>query len=452
MGARSVAIGLLIVLATPAMWAAEVEVHGHLYGAVVDDFTEGEVGPISIPEPAGAEGGADDILKDGDPTYNFRLEADVMLRATFDENVAANLEFTFDDRKQSTFYRYVLLEPEDGQYYLSETGQSKYVYSSLEQVNVELADVGGGTALTLGGYDIRYGHGGYYNKLVNRIDPLSFVAYLDPFGARASRAFGPVTAALDVGAGLEHQAVAAVDCRVSNFGLFFATEGRTFDLKSLWDTHYAPAIPKFWRQLYWRENSLAREPRGQLGDLGDAIHAGVEGTWKYSAWDLYAVAAYHIFADEAGAENPTGGELIQFYPDFGVRVIGPRLWFRAAALYEAWRSNYHSTFGDGIDTNDYLLLFGEPQLFLTENLFFGVGGRYVNPSRRTLDDPRTTVRENNILSVAFIPHLSYAPNENVKIDLTYAETWWDPSYNLITTEDFEENRARDLKLEIEAVF
>ncbi len=451
MGARSVAIGLLIILAA-AVWAAEVEVHGHLYGAVVDDFAEGEVGPISVPEPAAEVGAADDILKDGDATYNFRLEADVMLRATFEDNVAANLEFTFDDRKRSTFYRYVLLEPEDGQYYLTETGESRYVYGSLEQVNVELDDVWRGTDLTLGGFDIRYGHGGYYNKLVNRIDPVSFVAYLDPFGARATRAFGPVNASLNVGAGLEQQAVVGADCRVRNFGLFFATEGRTYDLKSLWDAHYAPAIPKFWRHLYWRENSLAREPRGELGDLGDAIHAGVEGAWKYSIWDLYAVVAYHVFADEAGVENPTGGELIQFYPDFGVRVIGPRLWLRGAALYEAWRSNYHSTFGDAVDTNDYLLLFGEPQLFLTENLFFGVGGRYINPSRRTLDSPLTTVREDTTLSVALIPHLSYAANENVKIDLTYAETWWDPSYDLKTTEDFEENRGRDLKLEIEALF
>jgi hypothetical protein len=452
MGVRSVAFGLLTVLAAAVVWAAEVEVHGHLYGAVVDDFAEGDVGPISIPEPAGGEGGADDILKDGDPMYNFRLEADVMLRANFDEDVAANLEFTFDDRKQSTFYQYLLLEPEEGQYYLTETGESKYVYGSLEQVNVEWADIGGATGLTLGGFDIRYGHGGYYNQLVNRIDPVSFVAYLDPFGARASRAFGPVNASLSVGAGLERQAVVAADCRVRNFGLFFATEGRTYDLKSLWDTHYAPAIPKFWRHLYWREHALAPEPRGELGTLGDTFHAGVEGTWKYSAWDLYTAIAYHVFADEAGAENPTGGKLIQFYPDFGVRVIGPRLWLRGAALYEAWRANYYSAFGDAIDTNDYLLLFGEPQFFLTENLFFGVGGRYVNPSRRTPDSSLTTVREDTTLSLAFIPHLSYAPNENVKIDLTYAETWWDPSYDLVTTGDFEENRGRDLKLEIEAAF
>jgi len=435
-----------------AAWAAEVEVHGHLYGAVIDDFAEGDVGPMATPETPGEEGRADEIIKDGDPTYNFRLEADVGIRAIFDENTAGNLEFTFDDRKQTKFYRYALLEPAEGTYRLDETGESKYVYGSLEQVNVELYDLWRETDVTVGGFDVRYGHGGYYNQLVNRIDPVSFVAYLDPFGVRVAREFGPAAAALDAGAGLEHQAVVAASCRVRNFGLFFATEGRTYDLKSLWDTHYAPAIPKFWRQLYWREKALAPEPRGELGTLGDAVHAGVETSWKFSAWDLYGVAAFHAFADERGIENPTGGKLIQIYPDFGVRVIPARLWFRGALLYEAWRANYHSTFGDGIDTNDSLLLYGEPQFFITENLFIGAGGRYVNPNRRAGDDPKTTVREDTILSVALIPHLSYAPNESVKLDLTYEEVWWDPSYDLKTTEDFEENRGHNLKLEIEAVF
>lgn len=452
MGARSVTTALLTVLTVAAASAAEVDVYGHLYGAAIGDFAEGDVGPMATPETPGEEGLADEIIKDGDPTYNFRLEADVGIRAIFDENVAANLEFTFDDRKQTMFYRYALLEPEEGVYRLDEHGESKYVYSSLEQVNVELNDLWRETDVTLGGFDIRYGHGGYYNKLVNRIDPVSFVAYLDPFGARVGRRFGPVSASLDVGAGLEHQAVVAASFHVRDFGAYFATEGRTYDLKSLWDTHYAPAIPKFWRHLYWREKALAPEPRGELGSLGDAVHAGVEASWKFERWDLYGVAAFHVFANERGVETPTGGELIQIYPDFGVRVIAPRLWFRGAALYEAWRANYHSAFGDGIDTNDYLLLFAEPQFFVTENLFFGVGGRYINPSRRAVDSPLTTVREDSVLSVAAIPHLSYAPNESVKIDLTYEETWWDPSYDLKTTEDFEENRGHNLKLEIEAVF
>jgi hypothetical protein len=431
--------------------AAEVEVHGHLYGSITDDFAAGEVGPMAIPEAPGQETRADDITFDGDPTYNFRLEADAGLRAVFDERVAANLNFTFDDRKQSNFYRYDLFQSSVDVYHLSESIENKYVYASLEEVNVELAEPAWETDLTVGGFDVRYGEGGYYNGLVNRIDPTSFVAYLDPFGARAARKFGPAAASLGVGAGLQNQALAAASCRLGTFGFFGASEGMTYELKSMWDTHYAPALPKFWGQLYTREKALATEVRGARGDFGETVHAGAEGSWKYSFMDLYAVAAFHLFADDPQFQDPTGGELIQFYPDFGVRLFSPRLWFRGAFLYEAWRANYHSAFGNNVDTNDSLLFFGEPQFFLAENLFVGLAGRYFDPSRQTPDDPDTNVRENVALSVAAIPHLSYAPAENVKIDLTYAETWWDPSYDLQSTE-YEENRAHDLKLEMEAAF
>ena len=450
MSARSIAVAFLAICATGVM-AADVEVHGRIYGSVTDDFAEGTVGPMAVPEAPGEQTLADDITKDGDPTYNFRFEADAGIRAVFDEHVAANLNLTFDDRKQSKFYRYGLFESSAGVYHLAESVENKYVYASLEEVNVELAELAWDMDLTVGGYNVRYGHGGYYNRLVNRLDPTSFVAYLDPFGARAKREFGPAAVSLGVGAGFEHQAIAAADCRVGNYGLFAASEGRTYDLKSLWDTHYAPALPKFWQQLYWREHALATEVAGAPGAFGDTIHAGAEASWDWEFMDLYVVAAFHLFADDAAFEDPTGGELIQFYPDFGVRLFWPRLWFRGAFLYEAWRANYHSAFGNGVNTNDSVLFFGEPEFFLAENLFVGVGGRYLDPGRKTPDDPYTNVRENVTLSVAAIPHLSYAPAENVKIDLTYAETWWDPSYDLQRT-DYEENRAHDLKLEIEAAF
>jgi hypothetical protein len=450
MNARSIAIAFFAWCAAGAL-AADVEVHGRVYGSVTDDFAEGTVGPMAIPEAPGEGTLADDITEDGDPTYNFRFRADVGIRAAFDERVAANLNFTLDDRKQSKFYRYGLFESSAGVYHLAESVENRYVYASLEEVNVELAEMAWDTDLTLGGYDVRYGRGGYYNALVNRIDPTSFVAYLDPFGARATREFGPAAVSLGVGAGLDRQAIAAAACRVGVFGLFAASEGRTYDLKSLWDTHYAPGLPKFWRQLYWREHALAPEARGAPGTLGDTIHAGAEAAWDWEFMDLYAVAAYHVFADDAEYQSPTGGELIQFYPDFGIRLFWPRLWFRGAVLYEAWRANYHSAFADGVNINDSLLMFGEPEFFLAENLFVGVGGRYLNPSRQVPDNPDSKVREDITLSIAAVPHLSYAPAENVKIDLSYAETWWDPSYDLKST-DYEENRAHDLKLEIEAAF
>lgn len=452
MGARSVGTAILAAVAATGAWGVDVEVHGHLYGAATADFTEGDLGPAWSPESPGGRNPSDDISKDGDPQYNVRWEADVGLRALFADNVAGNLLFTFDDRKQSRFYRYALVEPDPGDFYLAETATTEYVYASLEQANVELAELAAGTDLTVGGFDVRYGQGGYYNGLVNRIDPVSFVAYLDPFGLRARRPFGETwEASVDVGVGRAHQPVLTATVGRPNFAVFAAAEGRTYDLKSLWDGHYASALPKFWQHLGWREGTLAPEPVGIGATFGDTLHAGGEAAWENEFLDIYVVAAYHRFADDPALEDPTGGVLLQLYPDVGVRVFTPRVWFRGAALYEAWRANYHSTFGDGVDTNDYLLLFGEPQYFFAENLFVGLGGRYLNPSRRAPDDPITNVRENKALSVAALPHLSYAPVENVKLDLTYAETWWDPSYDLQAT-TFEENHSRELKLEMEAAF
>ncbi|MGD8719693.1 MAG: hypothetical protein PVH29_12840 [Candidatus Zixiibacteriota bacterium] len=452
MGARSVITATLIALTAAAVYATEVEVYGHVYGALTDDFAEGEVGPVTIPESSVEEGRSDDITKDGDPTYNFHLEADVGIRGRFSDDAVANLVFTFDDAKQPKFYRYTLFESESGVYHLHESEEGKYIYASLEEINVELADLAWETDVTLGGYNIRYGNGGYYNKLVNRISPVSFAAHLDPFGARATREFGPAEVSLNVGAGLEHQAMAAASLRFARGGLFVATEGMTYDLKSLWDTHYAASLPKFWRYLYWREESLASEPRATIGTFGETLHVGAEAGWEHPFFELYGVAAYHVYADDEIYEDPTGGALFQVYPDVGIRLYHPRVWFRGAVLYEAWRGNYHSIFGDNINTNDSLLLFGEPQYFFTDNLFVGAGFRYLNPSRQIPDDENTVTRENKTLSIAYIPHLSYAPVENMKIDLTYADTQWDPSYNLHSTDEFEEHRSRELKLEIEAAF
>ncbi len=450
---RSLGVATLVVVVAGAAAAADVTVYGHLYGAVTDDLAEGSLGPTWSPNTPVGESVAEGIERDGDGTYNFRLEADVGVRAAFDERVTGNVLFTFDDRKQPRFYRYALLEPSAGDYYVSESAaERKYVYGSLEQVDVELPDVVAETDVTLGGFDIRYGHGGYYNALINRIDPTSFVAYLDPFGVRAARKVGPVAATLAVGAGVDGQAIVATSERMGGAAFFFAAEGRAYDLKSLWDTHYAAALPKYWRYYFTRELLLAEEPITAPASLAKTYHVGVEYTLTKPTFDLYAVAAYHAFGDDNTlAEDPTGGTLIQIYPDFGVQVLGPRLWLRGAVLYEIWKSNYHSAFGDEIDANDYFMVFAEPEYFLTEDLFVGVGGRFLNPAGRSEDDANTRVRENKSLSIALVPHVAYVPAEGVKIDVTYSDVTWDPSYDEPAT-DYSENRAHELKLEVEAAF
>jgi len=451
-------VGAVCVVA-PAL-AADVTVYGTIYGALLGDFAEGRQAPTVIPETAGEEENDTPtafVTKDGDPAYNFRLEADLGVRAVLDERVAANILFTFDDRKQSRFYRYDLFgDAATGTWHLSEREENEYVYGSLEQVDIELADLFWETDVTVGGFDVRYGHGGYYNGLVNRIDPTSFVAYLDPFGVRFARHWGSgpdaASSTLELGVGLQRQPLAAASHRWRGVTVFAAVENIAYDLKSLWDTHQARALPKAWRYYYWREGELAAEPVTSLDPPLQSYHFGVEMSWQRPWWDVYSVGAYHIYPDAAAiARDPSGGTLLQFYPDFGVRILPPRLWLRGAVLYELWRANYDGTFGDAINTNDYLLLYGEPQFFFTETLFVGVGGRYVNPSRRAADDPKTDVRENQTLSVALVPHVSYAPAGGVKIDISYEYSQWDPTYDIVGTA-LPEDRAHNLKVEIRAGF
>ena len=120
-------------------------------------------------------------------------------------------------------------------------------------------------------------------------------------------------------------------------------------------------------------------------------------------------------------------------------------------MYERWQANYASAFGDGVSANDYILAFAEPEYFLTDKMFIGLGGRYLNPSGQTPDDPATPVRENQLFSVAALPHFRYMPVERVFIDVTYEYAQWDPSFDLTPT-TLKEDRLQELRLEIEAGF
>ncbi len=449
---KIIVVGL--ILAAACAGAAEISIYGTVYGAVTDDFAEGSAAPLPTNIDVGPNGHLNvldaAITRDGDPMYNFRLEADLGVRAALTENAAANVLFTFDDRKQSRFYRYTLLLS-DGDYYLSETPQNRYVYASLEQLDVELAKAAWETDFTLGGYDIRYGHGGYYNGLVNRIDPTSFVAYLDPFGARAARVFGRTNAEVSLGVGLDHQAIGAASFQTPYVTFDVAAEQTAYDLLPLWQTHLLAALPPYWR-YYYQRGGYAVEPATARDPARLTLHAGVERGFTRDNLDLYGVVAYHFFPDSpAFVTNPSGGSLLQIYPDFGVRLFTPRLWLRGAALYEFWQANYNGTFGVAVGQDDYLLLFGEPEFFVAENAFIGAGGRFIKPSSRRAEDPTTAVRESQTLSIAALPHFSWVPTEGMKFDLTYEYAVWDPTYDLSTTA-YKENRVQKLKMEIEAAF
>lgn len=192
-------------------------------------------------------------------------------------------------------------------------------------------------------------------------------------------------------------------------------------------------------------------PEAAAGDLGDTIHAGAEESWQNDWLQLYGVASVHLFADAADlSENPSGGMLVQVYPDAGVRLI-PRVWLRAAALYEIWNANYDSAFGDDVKTDESLLAFIEPQYFIRDDLYVGLGGRYSQPSGQFPDNTKTTGHEDVTMSISALPHVRYSPIENVTADLTYAFTQWDYSYNILGTAT-PEDRGQEIRLEIEAGF
>lgn len=442
---------ILLVLGAAA-GAVDVEVHGALYGALVVDGEDGNLESATIPAPNVETFPPTEALTgDGDPAANFRYEGDVNLQAVFNERIAAHLNFTFDDRKQTPIYRYTLYQDNADVYHLTENRQPARVYGTLDEVNLEFKELFAGTNVWLGGYRMRYGEGGYYNALTRRLDPVSFVAYLDPFGARFRRPVGPVELTLDLGYARDNQPVAAVNARLKGFAITAATEGRTYDLKSLWESRFVGAAPKTWRYYYIQTGLYHAEPEAAPGDIGDAIHVGAEETWQNDWLQLYGVAAVHLFADAPElSENASGGMLIQLYPDAGVRII-PRLWFRAAALYEIWNANYDSAFGDGVKTDESLLVFAEPQYYIRDDLLVGVGGRYSQPSGNLEDYETTDAHEDVTLSVAALPHLRYTPIENITVDLTYAFTQWDYSYNLVDT-PISEDRGQEIRLEIEAGF
>lgn len=455
MRGKTMGFAAAVLLATAA-WPAEVIVYGAFYGSLLDDFAEGTQTPVLIPEPPSEEENNTPnavITRDGDPAVNFRWEADVGVRAILKDNLTGEVLFTFDDRKQSPFYSYDLLhDTTSDTWYLSERSDNRYVYGSLEQVNVGLKNLFWATDVTVGGFDIRYGHGGYYNEWVNRLDPTSFVAYLDPFGVRLSKNWKGSTSTLEVGAGLQRQIIVAASHRWHGWGFFGAMENLTYDFKTLWDGHFAASLPKSWRYFYYRQAVLAQEPVTSLEPSRQSYHFGAEWSWNRPWLDFYAVGAYHLFPDSPTlGESPTGGNLFQFYPDFGVRVLAPRVWLRGAALWERWQANYDAAFGEATATTEYLLVFAEPQYHIREGLFVGLGGRYVNPHRAATDDPLTYVRENQTLSVALIPHLRYTPADEATIDVSYEYVQWDPTYDLTAT-SFKEDRYNLLKVEIGATF
>ena len=76
MGSCRGGVGVAVVVGGAAV-AADVAVSGPRCGAVPDDLIEGSVGPTGSPDTPAGVNVAEGIERDGDATYNSRLEADV---------------------------------------------------------------------------------------------------------------------------------------------------------------------------------------------------------------------------------------------------------------------------------------------------------------------------------------------------------------------------------------
>jgi hypothetical protein len=425
--------------------AAEIVFDGHLYTSLRGDSSEG----------TGADSdAAADVSGDGTPKYAWRYEADVGMNVNIDEDTFARLAVTLDDRKRPPLYRYSLGQTGGGDYVLVGERVDGEVYASLEDISVtKLAAFGAGD-ITIGGFDVRYGDGGYYNDFINDIDSNCYVAYLDPYGGRLTRGFGPLSSEFGGGIGRNGQVIFATKEVLLGFDVFLAAEGRAYDLHSLWDVYYASALPGYWRAFYRQTDSLYRTIEAEPGSFGDTIHFGIDRGGTFSIIDYYFIFSYHRYKNSTdfGVTAPTGGSFIQIYPDIGVQIVKPRLWARGALIYQYWKSNDPNFWGSGAAANSDLLLWGEPQFFVRDDMFVGCGFTFRHPSITAPADIQIgTADVESPMSLSVTPHLMYSPAEYTKIDLTFDYSLWHDSYDLDGT-DIKENVEKAITLDIEVIF
>jgi len=440
----AVTIVTLAVLASAAS-AADIVFDGHLYTSLRGDGRDG-----SGATTTGPKGG---VTGDGTPRYVWRYEADIGLTANISEDTFARLAVTLDDGKKPQLYRYSLAQTAGGDYTLVEESIDSRVYASLEDISLTKLNAFGLGDLTVGGFDVRYGDGGYYNDFINDIDSNCYVAYLDPYGGRLSRGLGPISSEFAGGIGDGGETIVATKETILGFDVFFATEGRAYNLRSLWDQHYANAMPGYWRGFYRQAEILYPEVKSDVESFGDTMHFGVDRAGAFSIIDYYFVFSYHSYKDSTDLDPtaPTGGSLIQIHPDIGIQIIKPRLWARGALIYQYWSSNNADAWGTGKNKNSDLLLWGEPQFFLRDDMFVGCGFTLQQPSLSGVDILVGPADTEEPVNLTITPHLMYSPAEFTKIDLTFDYRMWHSSYDLTST-GIEENVEKAVTLDIEVIF
>jgi hypothetical protein len=433
---------LLISTAT----AVDFTLTGKLNGRFYYDLEDGSV------ESAKVSG-------DGDPVFTTRYRADVFLLSDLSNDCYGNLGIILDDANLSPAYDYALELNPYGDYYNDPPESSRDIYARLYEINFTKLNLFEGTDMTAGGFKIRYGDGGYYNDLVNGIEPHPFVAKLDPYGIRVRRDFGAVRSEFAIGAdgggALSGALIAATSQTVGPITISIASEGRAYSVRGLWDVQFLSSMSDYWMINFVRSGLYTEPVTYAAGsDLSMTQHIGVEAEINAGIIGFYPVVAYHRFADNdhVSSTAPSGGMLLQFYSEISADLT-EEFAIRAAALYEYWKANEYNVWRNNEDNNADIMLWVEPQLTLFNDLTVGGNVRYKNPNMKPWGDNVFTFYNDGITnSISYGPHVVWRPVEAAALDATYTYNKWDPSYDEYGNDDRDTSVENKVKIEVEVAF
>ncbi|MCP4229034.1 MAG: hypothetical protein GY771_02660 [bacterium] len=442
MGKYIINITITSLLLVSAGSAVDFTLAGKLNGRLYYDMDDGSVDSAKV---AG----------DADPVFITRYRADVFLLSDLGNDCYGNLGITLDDADLDPAFDYALELNPYGNYYVDSPESSRDIYAKLYEVNFTKLNAVAGMDLTAGGFKIRYGDGGYYNDLMNGIEPHPFIAKLDPYGIRARRDIGPVYSEFAFGVDGGGALIAATAQTVGPVTFYVASEGRAYSVRGLWDIQFLSAMSDFWLINMVRSGLFSAPVTYTSGsDLSMAQHIGAEADINFGMFNIYPVFVYHRFADNdnVSSTTPSGGMLLQFYSEFSAGFTD-EFAIRAAMLYEYWKANEFNVWNNGDDNNADLMLWIEPQLTLFDDLTVGGNVRYKNPNMKPYgDNPFTFYNDEITNSIGYGPHVVWRPVEAAALDATYTYNKWDPSYDEYGNDDIDTSIENKVKLEIEVAF
>ncbi len=440
---RPIIVFIGVISVITAATAADFTLTGKLNGRLYYDMDDGDVDA----------GGT--ITGDADPLYMVRYRADVFLLSDLGNDCYGNLGITFNDSSLGPAYNYALELNPIGNYYSGSPVISRNIYAKLYEVNFTKLNAVAGLDITAGGFKMRYGDGGYYNDLMNGIEPHSFVAELDPYGIRARRVIGPVQSEFAFGVDGNGAVIAGTTQNVGPVTFYIVSESRAYDVKGLWDIQFLSAMSDYWMLAFVNSGNYTNPATFVAGnDISMTQHIGADAELEFEKLSVYPLFAFHRFADSPDISEtvPTGGMLVQVYSEVAASLTN-ELTIRGAVLYEYWKANEVDAWYNDSDNNADLLLWVEPQLNLFEDLTVAGNFRYKNPNMKPWADTLETFYHDDITnSISYGPHVIWRPVEGAALDLTYTHAQWDPSYDLYGNDEIDTSVEDKIKMEIEVAF